>query len=86
MVVGENNRENDLDVNIVKEKHLTNMRASTSDEGVKLVPPRILGLEQSIEFVGEDELLEVTPVNLRIRKKILKAQDRYRDRPRSKSE
>ena len=86
MVVGENSRENDLDVNIVKEKHLTNMRASTSDEGVKLVPPRILGLEQSIEFVGDDELLEITPVNLRIRKKVLKAQDRYRDRPRNKAE
>jgi GTP-binding protein len=86
MVVGEHARENDLDVNIIKEKHLTNMRASTSDESVKLVPPRILGLEQSIEFVGDDELLEVTPVNLRIRKKILKAQDRYRDRPRNKAD
>jgi GTP-binding protein len=53
---------------------------------VKLVPPRILGLEQSIEFVGDDELLEITPVNLRIRKKVLKAQDRYRDRPRNKAE
>lgn len=82
MVVGENNRANDLDVNIVKEKHLTNMRASTADEAVKLVPPKILGLEQSIEFLADDELLEVTPLNLRIRKKILKAVDRYRNRPR----
>ncbi len=82
MVVGENNKENDLDVNIVKEKHLTNMRASTADESVKLVPPKILGLEQSIEFLAEDELLEVTPLSLRIRKKILKSSDRYRNRVR----
>jgi GTP-binding protein len=86
MVVGEHARENDLDVNIIKEKHLTNMRASTSDEAVKLVPPRVMGLEQSMEFLGDDELLEVTPKSLRIRKKILKAVDRYRDRPRNKAE
>ncbi len=82
MVVGENNRENDLDVNIVKEKHLTNMRASTADEAVKLVPPRILNLEQCLEFLRDDELLEVTPQSLRIRKKSLKALERYRERPR----
>lgn len=82
MVVGENNRENDLDVNIVKEKHLTNMRASTADEAIKLVPPKIMGLEESIEFLADDEFLEVTPLNLRIRKKILKAVDRYRNRAR----
>lgn len=82
MVVGENNKENDLDVNIVKEKHLTNMRASTADEAVKLVPPKVLGLEQSIEFLAEDEILEVTPLSLRIRKKILKSADRYRNRSR----
>jgi GTP-binding protein len=81
MVVGEHARENDLDVNIVKEKHLTNMRASTADDAIKLVPPRLLGLEQCLEFLGEDELLEVTPDSLRIRKKVLKAQDRYRERP-----
>ena len=82
MVVGEHCRENDLDVNIVKEKHLTNMRASGSDDAAKLVPPRVMSLEQHLEFLGEDELLEITPSNLRIRKKILKAMDRYRDRPK----
>lgn len=82
MVVGENSRENDLDVNIVKEKHLTNMRASTSDEAAKLAPPRLMSLEQHLEFLGDDELLEVTPASLRLRKKALKAQERYRDRPR----
>ena len=82
MVVGEHCRESDLDVNIVKEKHLTNMRASGSDDAAKLVPPRVMSLEQHLEFLGDDELLEVTPVNLRIRKKTLKAVDRYRDRPK----
>ena len=82
MVVGEHCRESDLDVNIIKEKHLTNMRASTSDDSAKLVPPRVMILEQHLEFLGEDELLEVTPANLRIRKKVLKMVDRYRDRPR----
>jgi len=82
MVVGEHCRESDLDVNIIKEKHLTNMRASGSDDAAKLVPPRVMSLEQHLEFLGEDELLEVTPANLRIRKKVLKAVDRYRDRPR----
>ena len=61
MIVGENARDADLDVNIVKEKKLTNMRASTADEGIRLVPPRILNLEQAIEFIREDELVEVTP-------------------------
>jgi len=82
MVVGEHCRENDLDVNIIKEKHLTNMRASGSDDAAKLVPPRAMSLEQHLEFLAEDELLEVTPANLRIRKKTLKIVDRYRDRPR----
>ncbi len=82
MVVGEHCRESDLDVNIIKEKHLTNMRASGSDDAARLVPPRQLSLEQHLEFLGDDELLEVTPENLRIRKKVLKQTDRYRDRPR----
>jgi GTP-binding protein len=76
MVIGENAREKDLDVNIVKEKKLTNMRASTADEAIRLVPPRILNLEQAIEFVRDDELVEVTPVSIRLRKKILKANQR----------
>jgi GTP-binding protein len=73
MVVGENAREADLDVNITKEKKLTNMRASTADEAIHLVPPRVMSLEQSLEFLAEDELLEVTPASLRLRKKILPA-------------
>jgi GTP-binding protein len=76
MVVGENAKEADLDVNIVREKKLTNMRASTADEAIRLVPPRILNLEQAIEFIGEDELVEVTPKSIRLRKKILKANQR----------
>jgi GTP-binding protein len=76
MIVGENARNSDLDVNIVKEKKLTNMRASTSDEAIRLVPPRILNLEQAIEFVREDELVEVTPNSIRLRKKVLKANQR----------
>ncbi len=71
MIIGENARDKDLDVNIVKEKKLTNMRASVADEAVRLVPPRILNLEQSIEFIRDDELVEVTPQSIRLRKKIL---------------
>lgn len=76
MIIGENARNSDLDVNIVKEKKLTNMRASTSDEAIRLVPPKILNLEQAIEFVREDELVEVTPKSIRLRKKVLKANQR----------
>jgi GTP-binding protein len=73
MVVGENAREADIDVNITKEKKLTNMRASTADEAVHLVPPRVMSLEQALEFIREDELVEVTPKAHRLRKKILQA-------------
>jgi GTP-binding protein len=76
MIVGENAREKDMDVNIVKEKKLTNMRASTSDEGIRLVPPRIRNLEQAIEFIRDDEYVEVTPISIRLRKKILKRNER----------
>jgi GTP-binding protein len=76
MIVGENARSRDLDVNIVKEKKLTNMRASTSDDAIRLVPPRLLNLEQAIEFVRDDELVEVTPKAIRLRKKILKSNQR----------
>jgi len=76
MVIGENARTKDLDVNIVKEKKLTNMRASTADEAIRLVPPRILNLEQAIEFIRDDEFVEVTPASIRLRKKILKANQR----------
>jgi GTP-binding protein len=76
MIIGENARASDLDVNIVKEKKLTNMRASTSDEAIRLVPPKILNLEQAIEFIQEDEFVEVTPKSIRLRKKVLKANQR----------
>jgi GTP-binding protein len=76
MVVGENARDADLNVNIVKEKKLTNMRASTSDEAIRLVPPRLLNLEQAIEFIRDDEFVEVTPQSIRLRKKVLKANQR----------
>ncbi|MCC6538936.1 MAG: translational GTPase TypA [Bryobacterales bacterium] len=76
MIVGENSRNSDLDVNIVREKKLTNMRSSTSDEAIRLVPPKILNLEQAIEFVREDEWVEVTPKSIRVRKKTLKANQR----------
>jgi len=68
MIVGERNRTGDLNVNIVKEKKLTNMRSSTSEATVTLRPPRLLSLDQSIEFIAEDELVEVTPHSIRLRK------------------
>jgi GTP-binding protein len=76
MIVGENARDADLDVNIVKEKKLTNMRASSADEAIRLIPPRLLNLEQAIEFIREDELVEVTPQSIRLRKKVLKGNQR----------
>jgi len=78
MVIGENSRDNDLDVNCVREKKLTNMRASTADEAIRLVPFRTLNLEQAIEFIADDEYVEVTPKSLRLRKKILQANKRPR--------
>jgi GTP-binding protein len=76
MIVGENARDSDLNVNIVKEKKLTNMRASSADDAIRLVPPRLLNLEQALEFIREDELVEVTPSSIRLRKKVLKANQR----------
>lgn len=73
MIVGENARPNDLDVNVTKEKKQTNMRASTAEEGVRLIPPRRLGLEQAIEWINDDELVEVTPKSIRLRKRVLAA-------------
>ncbi len=86
MVVGENSREDDMSVNPCRAKHLTNMRASGSDGIVRLDPPRQMSLEQFIEFIEDDELLEVTPVNLRIRKKILDSTARQRAAKRSKNQ
>jgi GTP-binding protein len=80
IVVGENARANDLDVNVTKEKKQTNMRASTADEAIRLVPPRVLGLEQAIEFINDDELVEVTPRSIRMRKRILAANMRPKNR------
>jgi GTP-binding protein len=76
LIIGENAREVDLDVNAVREKKLTNMRASTADEAIRLVPHKVLTLEQAIEFVADDEMVEVTPKFLRLRKKILQANRR----------
>jgi GTP-binding protein len=78
MIVGEHSRDNDLDVNCVREKKLSNMRASGSDDAVRLVPYRNLTLEQSIEFIADDELVEVTPKSLRLRKRVLQANRRPR--------
>jgi GTP-binding protein len=73
MLIGENSRSADMDVNVTKEKKQTNMRASTADEAIRLIPPRKLGLEAAIEFINDDELVEVTPSSIRLRKKILAA-------------
>ena len=73
MIIGENARPADLDVNVTKEKKLTNMRASTADEALRLVPPRLLNLEQAIEFINDDELVEITPGSIRLRKEVLAA-------------
>ena len=73
MVIGENARQSDMDVNVTKEKKQTNMRASSADEAIRLVPPRKLGLEQAIEFINDDELVEITPSSIRLRKRILAA-------------
>lgn len=80
MIVGEHSRENDLDVNPIKGKKLTNMRASGTDDALKLAPPKIMTLEQALDWVDSDELIEVTPKNLRLRKKFLNPSDRKRNR------
>ena len=80
MIVGLNSRDEDLAVNVTKEKKLTNTRAAGSDDNIKLTPPTVFSLEQSIDFLEEDELLEITPRNLRLRKKILRAGARAKSR------
>jgi GTP-binding protein len=84
MVVGENNRDEDLDVNVCKEKHLSNMRASGSDEALILTPPKEMSLEFALEYIGPDELVEITPQNLRIRKRLLNPEDRRKARKAAK--
>ena len=76
-IVGEHVRDNDLDVNVTKEKKLTNMRASTSDEGIRLTPPRLMSLEQCLEWIRGDEMVEVTPQALRLRKKAMRGRRRF---------
>jgi len=76
MIVGENSRPDDMDVNVGKEKKLTNMRTTASDENIQLEPPRAISLEYALEYIEEDELIEVTPENIRLRKRLLLANDR----------
>lgn len=78
MVIGQNGKTDDIELNVCKTKHLTNTRSSSADEALKLTPPKILSLEEALEFIDTDELLEITPENLRIRKKILDSTQRYR--------
>ena len=86
MIVGLNSRGEDLAINVCKEKHLTNTRASGSDDALRLVPPVQMSLEKAIEFIAEDELVEVTPKNIRLRKKILNNKDRERMARRATAE
>ena len=76
--MAKNPRTEDIEVNVCKTKHLTNTRSSSADEALRLVPPKILSLEQALDYIDTDELLEVTPTHLRIRKKILDSTARYR--------
>jgi GTP-binding protein len=80
MVVGENARAEDIVINVCKKKHVTNMRASGSDEALRLTPPRLMSLEQCLEFIADDELVEVTPKNIRIRKRILDTEMRAKNK------
>ena len=85
MIVGENNKDSDLAVNVCREKKLSNMRASGRDENVKLPPPLVMSLEECLEYVEDDELLEVTPSQLRLRKRSLTELERKRDAKRVQS-
>jgi GTP-binding protein len=82
MIVGENSRSGDMDVNPAKEKKLTNIRTHAHDEGLRLTPPRPLTLEAALEFIAEDELVEVTPSSIRLRKRLLPKHARERERGR----
>ena len=76
MIIGENARSVDLDVNAIKEKKLSNMRTTSADEAMRLVPQREMSLERALEFIADDELIEVTPKSIRLRKRVLKANER----------
>ena len=82
MVIGQHIRSRDLEVNVCRKKHLTNMRSSGADDALRLEPPRVMSLDDAIEYIGDDELVEVTPKNYRLRKKILPAEERKRDQKR----
>jgi len=82
IIVGQHIRDRDLEVNVCRKKHLTNIRSSTAEEALRLEPPRLLSLDDAIEYIGDDELVEVTPKSFRLRKKILSADDRKRDQKR----
>ena len=84
MIVGENSRQDDMDVNPTKEKKLTNMRQSSGDVLIPLIPHRVLSLEQALEFCSDDECVEITPTSARIRKLVLNAGERARTRSRAK--
>jgi GTP-binding protein len=84
MVIGETQRTGDLSVNVCKKKHLTNMRSSNKDIEIRLTPPRIMSLDEAIEYLAEDELLEVTPQNYRIRKRILDTEERGKQTKKAK--
>ena len=85
MIVGRSNADDDVTINVVRAKKLTNMRASGSDENVKLPPPEDLSLERAIEFIEDDELAEITPKEIRLRKRLLNETDRLRNRKREKA-
>ena len=85
MVVGYSPKDEDINVNVCKTKHLTNTRSSSSDEALRLIPPKKLSLEESLEFIGDDELLEITPKTVRIRKRILDSELRAKARAKAKA-
>ena len=85
MVVGYSPKDEDINVNVCKTKHLTNTRSSSSDEALRLIPPKKLSLEESLEFIGDDELLESTPKTVRIRKRILDSELRAKARAKAKA-
>jgi GTP-binding protein len=86
MIIGENARSEDMDVNATKERKVTNVRSSTAEELVRLIPPRLLSLEQALEFIGDDECVEATPASVRLRKAVLDQTVRGRHTAQSKRE
>ena len=86
MIVGEHCKDNDLVVNVQKEKQLTNMRAAANDKNIKIIPARKLSLEQALEYINDDELVEVTPINIRLRKMLLTELERRRAHTRNSKE